>query len=349
MLIDWLTLRFPLTDRLGETLHARIRDALGRVVKVSASGEIVWEKQHIDFDDIRSDSMGLYWSVTADKDSQRLLTIGASPSSLLNQGVNVFGSMSVEEGAKVLVKTASLALESILPSWEQWQCRRMDITANYDMGSAAQVKQALRLLLATDAPRRRTNSDRKGGDTVYWNPSSDLQAGKAYHKGAHLRFQQRIGNITVHESLLELADNLLRMELKLGSRWFRRFEADGLDWKKLAPKRLIEIHHKFFDSLIGGGDVEVSDMGTLLKELEKITTPGRALAAHRTFALLKVIGYTQTKQSMQPRTFYLHCEHLRAAGLSSADLCAGKVLELRKRSLVLDQPVLSWDEIRRAA
>lgn len=174
MLIDWLTLRFVLSDKLGETLHARIRDALGRVVKVNAAGQIEWEKQHIDFDAIRSDSMGMYWSITADADSVRYLTIGASPSSLLNQGVNVFGSMSVEEGAKVLVKTASLALESILPNWNLWQCRRMDITANYDMGSAAQVKQALRLLLATDAPRRRTNSDRKGGDTVYWKPSATM-------------------------------------------------------------------------------------------------------------------------------------------------------------------------------
>lgn len=350
MLIDWLTLRFPLSDKLGETLHARIREALGRVVKVNAAGEIEWEKQHIDFDAIRSDSLGMYWSITADADAQRYLTIGASPSSLLNQGVNVFGSMSVEDGAKVLVKTASLALESILPAWNQWQCRRMDITANYDMGSSAQVKQALRLLLATDAPRRRTNSDRKGGDTVYWNPSSDLQLGKAYHKGAHLRFQQRKGNIVVDESLLDLGDNLLRLELKLGSRWFRRFEADGHDWKKLAPKRLTEIHHKFFDSLIGGSDVEVSDMGILLKELEKVaSTKGRAQSAHNTFALLKVLGYTQTCESMHPQTFANHCVLLRKAGLSSADLCAGKVLELRKRSLVLAEPVTSWEQIRKAA
>lgn len=350
MLIDWLTLRYPITEKLGANLQARILAALGRVVKVSPAGEVVWEKMHIDFDTIRSDSMGMYWSVTADAESTRYLTIGASPSSLLNAGVNVFGSLSVEEGARVLVKTASLALEAILPSWDKWQCRRIDITANYDMGSSAQVKQALRLLLATDAPRRRTNSDRKGGDTVYWNPSSDLQAGKAYHKGAHLRFQQRKGNIALPEEVLDLADNLLRLELKLGSRWFRRFEQSGLDWKKLAPKRLTEIHHNFFNSLIGGGDVEVSDMGTLLKELEKVApTAGRALAAHRTFALLKVIGYTQTKASMPAQTFANHCVLLRAAGLSSADLCAGKVLELRKRSLVLAEPVLSWDEIRKAA
>ena len=91
-------------------------------------------------------------------------------------------------------------------------------------------------------------------------------------------------------------------------------------------------------------------MGKLLEELEKVApTPGQALSAHRTFALIKTLGYTQTKDSMPYRTFARHCKYLRAAGLSSADLCAGKVLELRKRSLVLEQPVLSWDEIRKAA
>jgi len=350
MLIDWLTLRFPLTSALGANLHSRIAAALGRVVKVDAQGVIQWEKHHIDFDEIRSDSMGLFWSITADSDSVRYLTIGASPSSLVNDGVNVFGTLSIEEGAKILIKVASIALEAVLPSWDKWQCRRMDITANYDMGSSAQVKQALRLLLATDAPRRRTNSDRRGGDTVYWNPSSDLQAGKAYHKGAHLRMQQRKGNIYLDPQTLNLADNLLRLELKLGSRWFRRFADSGADWRSFTTKQLISIHHKFFDSLIGGGDVEVSDMGTLLNELERVApTKGRALAAHRTFALLKVVGYTQAKESMPKSTFNLHCSYLRAAGLSGADLCAGRVLELRKRSLVLEQPVLSWDEIRRVA
>ena len=246
-----------------------------------------------------------------------------------------------------MIKTASIALEAILPCWKGWQCRRLDITANYDMGSSAQVKQALRLLLGTDAPRRRTNSDRRGGDTVYWNPTSDLQMGKAYHKGAHLRMQQRRGNITISEDTLLLADNLLRLELKLGSRWFRRLETD---WRQLSEKSLIEIHQKFFSSLIGDSDIEVSDMQNLLIELEKVApTKGYALAAHRTFALLKVIGYTQTKESMPKATFMRHCQYLRLAGLSSADLCAGKILELRKRSLVLQQPVLSWADIRIAA
>lgn len=349
MLIDWITLRHPL-GKFSEFLTEKIRSNMGKTVNVSASGEILWEKHTPDWDAIRSDSVGLFWTITGDGEGQLYLTLGASPSSLLNEGLNVFGNLSVELASRTLLEVAAKALGAILPDWTHWQCRRMDITANYDMGNAAQVKQALSLLLATDAPRRRTNSDRRGGDTVYWNPASDLQAGKAYHKGAHLRMQQRKGNINVAPELLDLADNLLRLELKLGSRWFRRLEESGGDWQKFTGQQLTEIHQKFFNALIGGSDVEVNDMSILLQELEKVApTKGRALAAHRTFALLKVLGYTQTKHSMPDSTFRLHCFYLKAAGLSSADLCAGKVLELRKRSLVLAEPVRSWDEIRRAA
>ena len=350
MLIDWLTLRIPMTSSLGENLYWRILDCVGITINVDAYGVEKWRKHSLDLDALRSDETGLFWTITADGESTRYLSIGASPSSLENAGINVFGSTDIEHCAKVLVKHASLALNAILHHWSTWQCRRIDITANYDMGSPAQVKQALRLLLGTDAPRRRTNSDKRGGDSVYWNPSSDLKVGKAYHKGAHLRVQQRKGNIQCCDDLLSLADNLLRLELKLGSRWFRRFYEAGKTLKDLTISALEFNHREFFNKLIGDSNIEVNDMGTLLIELEKVCpTKGRALVAHRTFALMKTIGYTQTKFSMPESTFMRHCADLRAAGLSSADLCAGKVLEFRKRSLVLAEPVTSWEQIRRAA
>lgn len=350
MLIDWLTLRILLDSNLGQNLFDRILDCLNMTVCVDAEGNEKWRKHALDIDKLRSDSQGIYWSITADGQGQRYFTIGASPASIEHEGLNVFGSCDIEHCATVLIEHAGRALKAILPDWTHWQCRRLDITANYDMGNSAQVKQALRLLLGTDAPRRRTNSDKQGGDTVYWNPASDLQAGKAYHKGAHLRMMCRKGNLLLDDETLELADNLLRLELKLGARWFRRYEQEqGDDWHTLTEYELTEIHHKFFYALIGGG-VEVHDMGTLLLELEKVCpTKGRALAAHRTWALMKTIGYTQTKASMPSTTFYKHCEFLRAAGISNADLCAGQVLPFRRQQLVLREPVMSWTQIRMAA
>ena len=345
MLIDWLTLRHPIDD-FSSFLIDKIKANMGKIVNIAADGEIVWESNKPDWDAIRSDSQGLFWSVTGDADGRLYLSLGASPASLANEGINVFGDLSIELAAITLLDFAAKALGCILPNWRLWQCRRMDITANYDMGSSAQVKQALRLLLGTDAPRRRTNSDKKGGDSVYWNPASDLRAAKAYDKGAHLRYQMKKGNIVCTSEQIQLADRLIRLELKLGARWFRRLETD---WRELTAELLTAEHQNFFASLIGGGDVEVSDMGILLKELEKVTTKGRALSAHRTWSLIKTIGYTQAKESMNPNTFRMHLKHLRLAGLSSADLCAGVVIPFRKKTLVLSQPVLSWDELRKVA
>ena len=347
MLIDWLTLRYPLTPQLGIDLFDRIKNCLGIVVAVNSEGVEQWRKNTLDLDRLRSDSEGLFWSITADADSVRYLSIGASPSSIEHDGMNVFGSMEVEHCAMLLVRYAAIALGAVLPQWSLWQCRRMDVTANYDMGSSAQVNQSLRCLLATDAPRRRTNSSKRGGDTVYWNSTSDLIAGKAYNKGAHLRMQQVKGRILLSESTLQLADNLLRLELKLGAGWFRRLKSN---WQSLSADDLFEQHQRFFKSFIGTTEVEVADMGNLLVELEKVTpTKGRALAAFRTFSLIQAVGYTQAKESISRSTWNLHTKHLRAAGLSSADLCAGKILKLRQRSLILDKPVLCWEDIKRAA
>lgn len=355
MLIDWLTLRLRIdAHQLGPVLHQRILQYLGITVCLGADGNEKWRKHALDFDKLRSDAPGLYWTITADGQSQRYLTLGASPSAIENDGLNVFGSLDIAHCATVLIERAGRAFDSILPGYLEWQCRRLDVTANYDMGSPAQVKQALRLLLATDAPRRKSNSDSKGGDTVYWSPTSDLQSGKAYHKGPQMRMRVRKGDLLIDDETLELADNLLRLELKLGSRWFRRYE-DKYDWHTLTPYELTNIHHKYFVSLIGDGAVEVHDMGTLLIELEKVCpTKGRALAAHRTYALIKTLGYVQAQESMPGRTFRDHCAFLKAAGFSAADLANADdkdrvLIAFPRRTMLLSEPVTSWTQIRRAA
>lgn len=349
MLIDWLTMRIPLNLSLGESVHKRLMDATNQVVCVNSYGVEKWRKSALDIDQLRSDSEGLFWQVNGDG-VQYYLCVGASPASLEHQGVNVFGSDEINHCVKVLINAASSAISAVLPHPDLWQCRRLDITANYDLGSSAQVKQALRLLLGTDAPRRRTNSDSSGGDTVYWNPKSDLKSGKAYDKGAHLRFHQRKGKINVSDEILDKADNLLRLELKIGSRWFRRLYDAGHTWHLLTPAVLRRHHHDFFKTLIGDNVIEVNDMGTLLHELLKVCpTEGRANAAHCAWALIKTLGYTHTEKMMGRSTFQRHLKYLRAAGLSSADLCAGTVLQFRQRALVLHEPVMAWSDIRKAA
>ncbi len=351
MLIDWMTLRLPFSALLGQELTDRLQAAIGRVVCIAPDGLKKWEKLALDLDALRSDTPGLCWTIIADGEGQRYLTIGASPASL-QHGNNVFGSADPRQCAEILIRFAGLSLGAILPGPEAWQCRRIDVTTNHALGSGKEVKQALRLLLGADASRSKASS--KKGNSVYWNADSDLRSGKAYHKGPQLHYLAKRDKVSGLEGWqYEAADRIIRFELKLGSRWFRRLE-DGQHadlprrWLDLTPQQFFAEHHDYFGRFIGS--MEVTDMGQLLNQLEKVApTPGQALAAHRTWALIKSVGYDNAKESMPERTWYRHIRFLRAAGLSDADLCAGNVIPFRQREIVLSQPLRGWDDLREAA
>jgi II/X family phage/plasmid replication protein len=285
----------------------------------------------------------LCWHIVGDG-LEYYLSIGASPASL-QYGINVFGSDDIKECAAILINTCQKALDCILPPLEKWQCRRIDVTFNYRMQSLQQVRQALREFRKGDGTRQKASVPK--GDTVVWGQGSDLISGKAYAKGPQLRYLQkrRKDGFEVADDTLDLADSLLRLELSLRSRWFRRLKTN---WFDLTTEQLTKFHADYFGKFIG--KIEVTDMGTLLQELEKVTpTKGRALAAHRTWALIKSIGYETTKESMPKTTWFAHVAYLRAAGVSQADLMTGNVIPFRRDTISLGQAVTSWEELRRAA
>lgn len=347
LMIDWMTLRIPI-DRLGSSIHSRLQSATGRMVCIRADGTKAWVKAYLDIDQIRSDMPGLYWTIQGDAHGATLLTIGGSPASI-EHGINVFGSDDIRHCANILVRFASCSFDAILPPIDLWQCRRLDITENYDMGSPEAVKQALRILLSTDSTRRRATSDRNGGDSVYWSPKSDLISGKAYHKGPQIRYLHRKNKLPFDDETVEkyarLADQLLRLELKLGSRWFRRTQQH---WLYLEPNTLRQIHIDFFSRFIG--KIEVTEMSNLRELCEQCApTIGQGRAAYCTWLNIRAIGYDQAKASTPRSTWYRSLKVLRAAGLSDSDLCSSNVVPLRRKHLVLTEPVLSWDELRKAS
>lgn len=352
-MIDWLTLRHPLTPALGPVVHGRIMEALGRIVCVNAAGEKLWEKASPDWDAIRSDTPGLMWSVTGNAEGQHMLTIGASPAAL-QYGHNVFGSDDVRFCAQVLIRFAASCLSALLPPVERWECRRIDVTHNYDLGGQDEVKSALRILMGSDSARRRATTKAKGGDSIYWSPTSDLRSGKAYHKGPHLRHLKKIGRyLNLSDSLIDLADRLIRFELKLGSRWFRRLEEGRLkdlprNWLQLTPDHLNSQHSEFFYSFIG--QVEVTDMTNLLQLLEQVApTMGQAKSAHTLWLNIRQYGYEHMKSKTPVSTWTRNKKLLKLAGLSDSDLCASNILPFRRRQIVLSQPITSWDDLRMAA
>lgn len=351
LLIDWLTLRVPLVS-VGKEVFDRVQDCLGSVVCTDAYGFVKWEKRQLDVDKLRSDSQGLYWAAQSDGKNDYLV-IAASPASLASR-VNVFGHLNIREGAEALRAVAMKALNSILPPLELWQCRRVDITGNYVLPDAGSVRQALRQLLNTDGVRRKASSTPRGGDTVYWSPTSDLSKGKAYHKGAHLRLLLRKGKIEnsdITPDQLDMADRLLRLEHSRCARWFRRFEQSGGKWLSLTVEALQHLYNEFFLPLMGG--LEVKDMGraSIVNQIEdqaKVSHQ-QALQAFATYRNIKADGFEETKASMSRATWFRHIRYLRAAGFSDSQLCAGNVLPFQAVRVVLAMPVTGWSDIRLAA
>ena len=350
LLIDWLTLRVPVTaDGLGPALFQRINDARMHISCVDADGVIKWQKAGLDIDALRSDIAGLCWMMQSDG-KQHFLVIGGSPASL-EHGLNVFGSLDIKAGAQTLIRTAAKALQAVLPPLNKWQCRRIDVTGNYLLPDIASVKQALRMLLNTDAARRKASSQKRGGDTVTWNPTSDLSKGKAYHKGPQLLYLSKKHSLSVTAEQIELSNRLLRLEHTRGSRWFRREAEEGRRWQELTPERLGELYQEFFGKLTDGIEVKDMDRIGLVKRIQQTNniSEGRAEAAFTTYRNIRADGFEVVKGYLPKSTFYRHLKYLRAVGITDADLCNGNVIPFRPVRIVLAQPVASWDDIRKAA
>ncbi len=370
-MIDWLTLRVPIGSGLSDYLADKLMGAACLITctnlqgRVSDSDGIIWEKVSYDFEKLRSDMPGLFWTVQSAGQRRHYLVIGGSPASI-EHGCNVFGSNDIRHGADVLVRHAMKVLRTTLPlpSDPSWECRRIDVTNNYLLPSFDAVKAGLRYLMASDRARRFPGESAKNSDTVGWNVGSDLRSGKAYHKGPQLQFLAKQGKTTATAEQIEMANRLLRLELRLGRRWCERLtqkclkggrwvERDMNDparrhWYDLTENELLNEFETFFQGFFG--DVEVRDMGDLLEQLKAVCpSEGYALAAHRTWALIKALGHEQAKASMPLRTWQKHTKFLREAGLSDMDLSSAQILEFRLHRVKLAKPVESWDEIRRAA
>ncbi|MDR1350615.1 MAG: phage/plasmid replication protein, II/X family [Zoogloeaceae bacterium] len=350
LLIDWLTLRIPLSDKqLGFDLHQRVMNARMHIQCFDSEGVKKWEKASLDFDALRSDTVGLCWMMQGDG-VQYYLVIGGSPASL-NHGLNVFGDLDIRAGAETLIRAAQRGLQAILPPLDRWQCRRIDITGNYLLPDASSVKQALRMLMNTDAARRRATSAKRGGDTVMWNTTSDLTKGKAYHKGPQLLFSCRRHNLDVTPEQIEMADRLLRLEHTRGARWFRREEEDGRRWQDLTSEKLEECYLEFFERLVEGVEVKDMDRMTLVELIQNSNniTEGRAEAAFTTYRNIRADGLEVVKGFMAKSTFYRHLRYLRNVGITDSDLYNSNVFPIRPVRIVLAQPVSSWEDIRRVA
>lgn len=346
-LIDWITLRTPVAG-LGRELAERMKANFGHMTRVSPDGEVLWTKPILDFDTMRSDSDGLFWQLQGAKDGQTYLAIGASPASLDNDGLNVFGHCDVKRAADTLLGVAGKSLGVILPHRGMWSCSRLDVTANYVMPDSAAVDFALHQLMRSDGTRRKASN--RSGNTVYWGATSKLRKGKAYNKGRHLRMKARKG-FPVDDETLRLADRLLRLELTLANKYFKDRTEQGLVWSDLTEADLALEHRTFFEQLNVVCEVESMEREDIIQTIMERNgiTEARARAAYKTYVECRRCGSNSVQLITAKATWYRHMKYLNKAGVTVAHIKTAHELPFRRVQLIVAAPVASWNDVRMAA
>lgn len=335
-MIDWLTLKIDAMELPVETIHA-LRSRTGRVIRISPDGAVEWEI--IARESIRSDSHQVTVAMGGE------LTICGSPARVMSTN-NVFGSGVPLECAAAMVQFVRNTCGVELPHVSAFRCTRMDVTSNYDLGALSHVREALMSLRHAEGGRYQL---RTAAETVYWSTGSHLRSGKAYAKGPHLAFQKKRGQVDISDDDIFAAERLLRLELSLRSQWWR--ERSKKKWHQYSEHELEEIHEEYFKPLIGGA--EVTEMDNIRDQVIAAAvglgkTEGRGRAAYLYWLTIQQLGFETARNETGRSTHFANVKVLRAAGLSFSDFQARRVVALRRRPLVLAQPVRSWHQLRAA-
>lgn len=333
-MLDWMTL-FVSRQHVAPATLDRLSDRAGKVMKVSAHGEIEWCIAARD--SVRSDSHQISVHLGTDR-----LELSGSPARVMARN-NVFGSGDPVVCWASMVRFVAQQIGSPLPLHpELWACSRVDVTQNYALESAAEVRQALSYLRHVEGGRLQVRAE---SESVYWSPKSRMRSGKAYHKGPELEHRIRRGTAEAEPWQVELAGRLLRLELSLRREWWRR---ECRSWFDFTEQDFDREHREFFSKVIG--KVEVVDTQKLMQGCEVVAgSVAQGRSAFRTWMTIREIGAELTRATMSYRTWHRHKQILFGAGLTFADFQASNVVPLRRRTIVLDEPVQSWDEIGRAA
>ncbi len=354
MLIDWLSLKLS-RDKLPEWPGWDLLAGHGdRVCRVCArTGDVRWTVAA--WDSVRSDSHQVAVQAT-----EHFLRIQGSPGRVVGHGDAVFGFGSATRDVShcadqmIAFVVRILGLPSAPPLY-LFTCSRIDITCNYDLGSVANVRVALAELRSIEGGRYRVSQ--VSGDTVYWSKSSKRKSGKAYSKGPHLHYLMRepkYSGYRYSESDLLSSERLLRLELRLGSKYFYDLRSQRVNWFELKWDHWIAEFDAYFGRMIG--DAEVLDMTSLIDRLLQLPDPRRpgalmskalANSVYRTWSSITTLGWQATREVMPTNTWYTHVRLLKAVGFSDGDISAGKVISFRKR--VIMNPVSSWSELRKCA
>ena len=331
MLIDWMTLSTD-ASLLDPRTVEKITGEQDKIMRISPEGEVKWVMPCRA--NIRSDSHQITVRIGS------YLDIQGSPARTKGTQDNVFGEATPVNAFLDMVQFLSNTLEVSLPCDPTcWRLTRMDVTGNFDLGSLPNVRQALNYLRHVEGGRYQVKTE---AETVYWAKSSRLRGGKAYAKGPHMRYLVEKGQVDLTPDQLFLVDRLLRLEMRLGNQFWRERAAQR--WYQWSSGQLYEQFTAYFGQFIG--KVEVVEMDKLLDELVKIApTEGLAKAAYRTWLLIQSHGMERARELMTKRTWYRHKRLLQDCGVSWADFHHRALVPFRRKTIVLSDPVRSWEDL----
>ena len=331
MLIDWMTLSTD-ASLLDPQTVAKISSGQDKIMRVSSEGEVKWVMPCRA--NIRSDSHQITVRIGSHLDIQ------GSPARTKGTRDNVFGEANPVNAFLDMVQFLSNTLEVSLPCNPTcWWLTRMDVTGNFDLGSLPNVRQALNYLRHVEGGRYQVKTE---AETIYWAKSSRLRAGKAYAKGLHMRHLAEKGQVDLTLDQLFLVDRLLRLEMRLGNQFWRERAAQR--WYQWSSEQLYEQFTAYFGQFIG--KVEVVEVDKLLDELMKVApTEGLAKAAYRTWLLIQSHGIEKAREFMAKATWHRHKRLLQDCGVSWADFHHRALVPFRRKTIVLSDPVRSWEDL----
>ncbi len=338
-MLDWLTLKTDISN-LSDFTRERLRASQSRILCIDPDGAVVWEKSGRK--SVRSDSHQITMEMGGD-----LILYGSPARVGLDRVDNVFGSGDPIECATRMINFVSEVEGVDLPDFRLWDCTRMDVTHNYHLGDKANVLTALEMLRHVEGGRYQVQTS---AETVYWSKKSTRRTGKAYCKGAHMEYMAKRGRAFLTSEEMAAVQGLLRLELTLKRHFFKR--TIECKWWELSQRDLEMEHERYFGELVG--KVEINEMTDMREACVQASenlgwTPGQGRAAYMSWNCIQAVGYMVWRSDTPKATFYRHRKILREAGLSFADFRARNVVPIRRRRIVLGQPVRSWAELRKVA
>ncbi|MCH9693884.1 MAG: phage/plasmid replication protein, II/X family [Gammaproteobacteria bacterium] len=232
-MIDWITAIVP-CEGAGEL-------AGGKILCVDADGQVEWQSNR------RLSVEGSYSSKFQVKaDDQQRLWISGNPSKFL-QGHSVFGSNDLKQLVLLLMieLTDRLQLEPSSDNFYAWQAgnydlKCVDIAECFRLDSSSLVENWIRSA-APLARGKHQGVSAYGGETIYVGQKSRRISLKIYNKGKEILKHKPDKNLPCYHKLIEYAQGLLRVEVRLHSQELKRRDLNkAAQWAPSICTKILE-------------------------------------------------------------------------------------------------------------